>query len=124
VSNTVNTDVLVVGARPAGLTAAALLARQGVSAITVSKYPSTAHTPRAHITNQRTMEVMRDLGIESTVYLHGQKMSQVPENVWVTSLAGRELALRRAFGTGTDRKADYEESSPTTTTSVAVTDLS
>ena len=64
----IETEVLVVGAGPAGLTATALLARQGVPSITLCKYASTAHTPRAHITNQRTMEVFRDLGIEQAVY--------------------------------------------------------
>ena len=30
----------------------------------ITKYRWTANTPRAHITNQRTMEIFRDLGIE------------------------------------------------------------
>ena len=59
-------EVLIVGAGPAGLTAAALLAGLGVAAITVTKY-ATANSPRAHITNQRTVEILRDLGIEERV---------------------------------------------------------
>ena len=38
-----------------------------MDAITVTKYASTANSPRAHITNQRTVEVFRDLGIEEQV---------------------------------------------------------
>lgn len=112
--NVEHTDVLVVGAGVAGLTATALLARQGVSTITLCKYASTADGPRAHITNQRTLEVMRDLGLESRVYDEGQKIEEVPDIIWTTSLAGRELARRPAWGTRVDRKADYDGSSPCT----------
>ena len=62
----VETDVLIVGSGPAGASAALALSTYGVRNIVVTRYASLADTPRAHITNQRTMEVLRDLGVERT----------------------------------------------------------
>lgn len=107
-----DTDVLVVGAGPAGLTASALLAEHGINAITITKYDGTAHSPRAHITNQRTMEVFRDLGIEDRVKEVAVPNELMGNNVWATSFAGRELARLMTWGSGVDRKADYDRASP------------
>ena len=109
---TISTDVLIVGAGPCGLTASALLASYGVSALTVSQYQGTAHTPRAHITNMRTMEVFRDLGIESEVENVAQKLSFLSNNVLTTSLAGQEIARYKSYGSGADRLSDYAAASP------------
>ena len=54
-----DTDVLVVGSGLTGATAALLLARYGMRTIMITKSRWVADSPRAHITNQRTMEVMR-----------------------------------------------------------------
>ncbi len=105
-------DVLVVGAGPAGLTASALLARSGVSAITVTKYASTANSPRAHITNQRTVEVLRDLGIEERVRAFATPNNLMGNNVWAASFAGQEIARLMTWGSGPARKADYDNASP------------
>jgi 2,4-dichlorophenol 6-monooxygenase len=108
----IRTDVLVVGAGPAGLTLSALLARDSVDAITITRHPSTANSPRAHITNQRTMEVFRDLGIEDDVEAVATPNDQMRNNVWATSFAGREIARIESWGTGSDRAGDYELASP------------
>ncbi len=58
----IETDVLIVGTGPAGSATAALLSSYGVANMVVNRYRWLADTPRAHITNQRAMEVLRDLG--------------------------------------------------------------
>ena len=59
--------VLVVGGGGAGLTASMLLARQGVEHLLVSARPDTSDLPKAHVLNQRAMEVLEDVGVVFSV---------------------------------------------------------
>jgi 2,4-dichlorophenol 6-monooxygenase len=108
----IEVPVLIVGGGPAGLTSSLALSRYGLDSLLVNKHPSTAHTPRAHIVNQRTVEILRHLGIEDQVLAHASPPSMMRNNLWVTSLTGREIARREAWGTGVNRSRDYEAASP------------
>src|ERR1700743_3336267 len=90
-TETIHTDVLVVGTGPAGATAALSLATLGVEHIVVTKYRWTANTPRAHITNQRTVEIFRDLGIEDEITASGTPQHLMGDTVFCTSLSGDEI---------------------------------
>ncbi len=109
--DTIETDVLVVGAGPSGLSAASLLALLGVDALTVTKY-GTANSPRAHITNQRAVEILRVLGIEDRVQQRALSHEQMGTQVFATAFAGRELSRMMTWGTGDDRIGDYRAASP------------
>jgi putative polyketide hydroxylase len=67
--------VLVVGGGVAGLTAAVSLARQGVRALLVERHPGTSMYPRARGVNGRTMELLRELGLEGTVRRRGEQLA-------------------------------------------------
>mgnify|MGYP001154670113 FL=1 len=106
--------MLVVGSGPAGSSAAALLSTYGVENILVTKYRWLANTPRAHITNQRTMEVLRDLGrdVEEEAYLFASHQDLMGQNVFCTSLAGEEIGRMRSWGTHPVSRAEHQLSSP------------
>ncbi len=115
---TIETDVLIVGAGPAGLTAASLLARSGVDALTLTKY-GTANAPRAHITNQRAVEIFRDLGIEEEAQENALPHLLMGKQVYATTFAGRELSRMMTWGTGDDRIGDYRSASPSEMCNIA-----
>nr|WP_198598003.1 FAD-dependent monooxygenase [Blastococcus atacamensis] len=110
----VTTDVLVVGSGPAGASAVLFLATYGTSALLITKYGRLSDTPRAHITNQRTMETLRDMGLEDRLMSEATPWEYMGNTTFCTSLAGEELGRIPSWGTDTVRHADYELQSPTT----------
>jgi 2,4-dichlorophenol 6-monooxygenase len=94
----IETDVLIVGSGPAGSSMAALLSSYGIENTLVTKYRWLSDTPRAHITNQRTMEVMRDLGVEGQCMMYATGQKYMGNNVFCTSLAGEELGRVHTWG--------------------------
>ncbi len=107
------TDVLIVGSGPAGGTAAALLSTYGVRNMVITKYGWLADTPRAHITNQRTMEILRDLGLEQRAKAHASGQAFMANSVFCHSLAGEEFGRLLSWGNHPTRRAEYELASPT-----------
>jgi len=105
-------DVLVVGSGPAGGAAALLLATYGVRVRLVTKYGRLADTPRSHITNQRTMEVLRDVGVEDLLLREATPWELMSNTTFCTSLAGEELGRVPSWGTDPRRHADYVMASP------------
>ena len=61
------TPVLIAGAGPAGLVAAATLARNGVGSLVVDSRPAPSRLPRANAINMAAMELFRSWGLEAEI---------------------------------------------------------
>ncbi|MDR7124775.1 FAD-dependent monooxygenase [Pseudotabrizicola sp. 4114] len=111
----ITTDVLIIGTGPAGSATAALLSSYGIANMAVNRYRWLANTPRAHITNQRTMEVLRDLGrdVEDEAYMFATHQDLMGENIFCESLAGEEIGRMKAWGNHPLSRAEHLMSSPT-----------
>ena len=107
-----DTDVMIIGTGPTGGITALALATYGVRVHMVSMFNWLANSPRAHITNQRAMEVFRALGIEDDIKRHATPWEKMGDTLFTTSLAGEEIARMRTWGTGDLRKGDYIKGSP------------
>lgn len=111
----ITTDVLIIGTGPAGSATAALLSSYDVENMVINRYRWLANTPRAHITNQRTMEVLRDLGrdVEDEAYKFAAGQELMGENVFCTALAGEEIGRMKSWGMHPTSRAEHQLSSPT-----------
>jgi 2,4-dichlorophenol 6-monooxygenase len=98
--------VLIVGGGGAGLTASMLLARQGVEHLLVSARPQTSDLPKAHVLNQRAMEVLDDVGVAQAIAERGTPPDQMAATAFYAGLAGpgpeygRRLARLESWGAG------------------------
>ena len=85
--------VLIVGGSLVGMSTAMLLAHHGVRALTVEHHRGTAIHPRAALISQRTMEVLRTVGLEQIVREQSEtQFLQDGAIMAVETLAGKELA--------------------------------
>jgi 2,4-dichlorophenol 6-monooxygenase len=84
--------VLIVGAGPVGLAGALLCDRLGLAHRVVDRRPGPHRAPQAHVVNPRTLEILRQLGLD-TVAL--RRLATPREDggwvAWRTTLAGDEL---------------------------------
>lgn len=108
----VETDVLIVGAGPSGAVSSVLLADLGVRNIMINRYRSTSPGPRSHITNQRAMEIMRDIGLEEPAKALASPQSYMGEHVYATSVTGEEFGRLRSWATHPIAKGEHEMASP------------
>lgn len=60
--------VIIAGAGPVGLTCGHLLAKIGVPTTILEKQPKFSVHPSAHYLHSRTLEIMRDIGLDSVIY--------------------------------------------------------
>lgn len=90
--------VLIVGAGGCGLTSALMLANLGVDALLVERADKALIMPRAHILNQRTMEIFTQHGIAEPVYRDGAPLETMGTISFRTSLGGDGPLDRRLIG--------------------------
>jgi 2-polyprenyl-6-methoxyphenol hydroxylase-like FAD-dependent oxidoreductase len=89
----IEADVLVVGGSLVGMTAAMLLAHHGVRTICVERHIGSAIHPRAALVTQRSMEILREVGLEQQIrHTSETQFSQDGAIMAVETLAGKELA--------------------------------
>src|SRR5512132_3151006 len=87
--------VLVVGGGGAGLPASMLLARLGVDHILISAKPGTSDLPKAHVLNQRAMEVLEDCGVADAIAARSTPARHMAATAYYAGFAGPEAESGR-----------------------------
>jgi 2-polyprenyl-6-methoxyphenol hydroxylase-like FAD-dependent oxidoreductase len=107
--------VLITGGGPVGLTLALELNYHGIDAILIERNPSTTRHPKMDMTNGRTMELFRRLGVADELRKVAVPVDHPLDVSWVTKLSEWELA-RFAYPSPQQRYTQIRELNDGTTT--------
>lgn len=94
----VDVPVLIVGGGGCGLAMSILLSDLGIESLVVERNDTTTDHPRAHILNQRSMEIFRQHGLAEEVYREGTPPEYMERISFRTSLGGDGPLDRRLIG--------------------------
>lgn len=96
--NRIDAPVLIVGGGGAGLTASMLLSQLGIETLLVSALPTTSVLPKAHVLNQRSMEILTDVGVADEIYRRGTPPEQMRYSAYYAGFAGPDPIFGRQLG--------------------------
>lgn len=101
--------VLIAGGGPVGMTLARTLASFGVRCLLVERQPSTTRHPKMDITNGRSMELFRRIGLADKL-----RAVAVPEDnnfdiSWITTLIGGRELHRFRYPSVSEKRAEIRE---------------
>ncbi|KAI1119906.1 FAD binding domain-containing protein [Nemania abortiva] len=108
----IETEVLIVGAGPAGASLGCFLTRYGVTGLIISKASSTARTPRAHYTSNATFECLRDAGLEHECRSVATSKELIKFYRFCHTMAGEELSRSYYAGNDPKREGEYKTATP------------
>ena len=84
-------QVLIAGGGPVGMTLACELVQRGVTCLLVERNAGTTRHPKMDITNARSMELFRRLGLVDALRSVAVPEANNFDVSWITSLSGHEL---------------------------------
>jgi 2-polyprenyl-6-methoxyphenol hydroxylase-like FAD-dependent oxidoreductase len=99
-----NTDVLIVGAGPVGLTLAFDLGRRGVRCTVIEKKAAPEFLPKMERCNARTMEIFRRIGLAEAIRAAGLGRD-VPMDVYIALAMNEPPLLRLPYPSVADAEA-------------------
>ncbi|WP_375002499.1 FAD-dependent monooxygenase [Aeromicrobium sp. CTD01-1L150] len=94
----IKVPVLIVGGGGAGLTASMMLSTLGVESLLVSSLPHTSTLPKAHVLNQRAMEIFTEAGVAPEIYQRSTPAENMRATGWYAGLAGDHEDYGRKLG--------------------------
>ena len=100
-----DTQVLIVGAGPVGLTLAIDLGRRGVRCVLIEQKPAPAKLPKMERCNARTMEIYRRMGIVDRVRAAGLP-ADCPMDVFIVTSLVEPPLLHRPYPSVAEAKAE------------------
>jgi 2-polyprenyl-6-methoxyphenol hydroxylase-like FAD-dependent oxidoreductase len=101
----INTDVLIAGAGPTGLTLAIDLGRRGVRCTIIEQKEAPAFLPKMERANARTMEIYRRMGLADRIRAAGLR-ADCPMDVYVILAMNQPPLLRLPYPSVAQAKLD------------------